>query len=133
MQVLGHPTEADRPERAEPFEFFGHLNGRRNGRDSSLHVNGFRPVGKNQRGLHIASMNAVALLHPLERAGRITEAVPCAGHHQHLEAHAQIAGDQIHGRHIASMAGDDYELAHPASVEAFADLRIGAYDRSRGK
>src|SRR6266849_3598801 len=26
MQVLGHPTEADRPECAEPFEVFGHFH-----------------------------------------------------------------------------------------------------------
>src|SRR5262245_27468751 len=114
VQVLGHPAESDRPERTEPLEVFGHFQRSRNGRNGALLVHRFGLVGENQRGLNIARVYAVALLHPLERSGRITEAMPRASHDHHFEADAQIAGNHFHGCNVTPVAGDDHELAHPA-------------------
>ena len=133
MEVLGHPPETDRPERAQPFEVLGHLQGDRSGRSGAFHMNGFGPVGENERGFDIARMHAVAHFHPLERPRGIAEAVPRACDRQHLESHPQVAGNDIHCCDIAAVARDDDELAHPAAMETFADLRIGADHGSRRK
>ncbi len=69
----------------------------------------------------------------IERARRVAEPVPRGGHHQHPVADPQVAGNEVHRRHVAAMAGDDHQLAQAGAVEAFADLGIGADDRLRRK
>ena len=57
--------------------------------------------------------------------------MPGRRHHQHAVAHPQIAGSDLHRRHVAAVARHDHELAHAGAGKALADVDIGA-DRGCG-
>ena len=56
--------------------------------------------------------------------------MPADSHREHSEPRAQVAGHQFHGSGIAAMAGDENELAQPATRQTLAEFRP---DRDRGR
>src|SRR5208282_959987 len=43
-------------------------------------------------------------------------------HHEHAEAHAEVAGDYVHDLRLATMAVDDHQLTDASAGHALADL-----------
>ena len=68
-------------------------------------------------------MDAVLDLFLAEDTVRVAETRPGAGHHQHAVPGAQLIGDNVHGAHIAAVAGDQQKLAE--AVERLPRARGG--------
>ena len=88
--------------------------------------------GKHDGGLDGTGVNAVGLLLRREQPVRMAEAEPGAGDREHVQAHAQISRDQVHGRDIAAVAVGDHELAQAGTMHALAELDQNA-DHSLGR
>src|SRR6266851_3206532 len=125
VQVLRHPAEAGGMAGAQLLELVFHRD-RRRLCARHLAAHGFGLDREHERGLDLAGMNAVREFLVGEQTLGIAEPVPGGGDHEHAEADAQIARDDIDDRRIAAVRIDDDELLDARAVHALADLGPGA-------
>src|SRR5690606_21892753 len=85
----------------------------------------------HQRGLAVAAMDAVAVLDVrIDVLG--PEMAPAGFHRQHAALHAQLAGDDVEHRDVATMAVDEDHLADAGAGDLEPDMRPGV-DKVGGK
>src|SRR5436853_2274638 len=100
VKVLRHPAEAGGMARAQLRELAFHRD-RQRLRAWHLGAHRLGLEREHERGLDLAGMDAMRKLRVREQPLGIAEPVPRGGGHEHAEANAQIASDDIDDRRIA--------------------------------